>query len=657
MEERRELIMSETLFDSDTGEEATHVRARSRFAKVALAGIVIWSLAIGAWFASAEPTSRRFWDERFSIDNIENVLAYGTLRPHNGWYGRLSFLPQTAVLGVVQFVYERTGIEGLAMIADSEFTPSAYLVARWTTLLYGIGSLFLTFLVGRRVFTAEVAVMGTALLATSPWIMRHFVTFKPDALVILLTLATFSWSLDALERRSLARFAIAGIGVGLATSAKYTGALAAVMVVAAAVSAWDGWRKAFTRLATAGLASVAVFLCLHPDLGFYLSFLGRQHSVYTVGKDHSFWEMLVAEASNLLHWSFHGPFIGVLALAGFGALCLKLCQFERSSNARPHAGPLAVLLSFPLAFSLVYALVTRWPKGNNYLIIVPFTALAAGWLLGEGWRWLAPRISGPARGVALALALAGFGVFEFWPANAYVYEETIGTKTLDRVAETMVAVSGNLSWRSAFYESWHGDFDAVFRGPGRRDVAISQPVASLTEVPELDLDLADFEVFPEARFSGPQAGFYESRLRRLPESAVLVVEPEWFEVVGAPQVLLIHRWSVIRKPELIEWERTRAKKGLFMARLPRRLRENQPISLEARVPKNSPPLDTIQVGDVELAFFPTGWDEYGDRFATRRFLLSERRAAVHLKWDKRPGTSDVPRVAILRWKMDPLEAQ
>lgn len=47
------------------------------------------------------------------------------------------------------------------------------------------------------------------------------------------------------------------------------------------------------------------------------------------------------------------------------------------------------LLSYPVAYVVLYALVTTWSKENHFLQIVPFTGLLAGVIAALFCGWLA----------------------------------------------------------------------------------------------------------------------------------------------------------------------------------------------------------------------------------------------------------------------------
>ena len=71
--------------------------------------MVLWSLTLSLWFASWRLNGGRFWDERFSVWNIRSVLETDSLRPDNGFYQSLSYLPQALLLAAGERLHEATG--------------------------------------------------------------------------------------------------------------------------------------------------------------------------------------------------------------------------------------------------------------------------------------------------------------------------------------------------------------------------------------------------------------------------------------------------------------------------------------------------------------------------------------------------------------------
>jgi dolichyl-phosphate-mannose--protein O-mannosyl transferase len=177
--------------------------------------------------------------------NVEGALITGSLRPSNA-------------------LYRLTGEEAFAILAPTGgVTPTGYRLARWTSVLFGAASLVLVFAVGCRLFSREVAMLAAFFLALSPWFITISATFKPDSLLVLLTLVTFWWSLTTVEEGTLHSYLVAGVGVGLATASKQNGLLACLPLVTATILRYRKlvvWRY----LAAAGLASLVIFFALNP---------------------------------------------------------------------------------------------------------------------------------------------------------------------------------------------------------------------------------------------------------------------------------------------------------------------------------------------------------------------------------------------------------
>jgi dolichyl-phosphate-mannose--protein O-mannosyl transferase len=177
-------------------------RETERWVRWALAALLVWSFALRAWAAGFDLTAERFWDERYGFQNIEALLATGSPRPANGFHPSLSYLPQAALLAASEGLYQATGREAFRVrLGNGLFTPTAYLLARLLQALFGTLSLLLTYLIGRRLFSAKVGLGAALLLSVVPWHIRQSVIFKPDILLVLTTLLAFWWSLEAAGRR------------------------------------------------------------------------------------------------------------------------------------------------------------------------------------------------------------------------------------------------------------------------------------------------------------------------------------------------------------------------------------------------------------------------------------------------------------------------
>ena len=235
-----------------------------------LALVLAVAFGVRLWMALAAP---RFFDDHYVLNNVLPFLN-GSLQPRHSYYGTLSYLPQALFLAVCDFLHSRTGLAALAVRGtDMEgFTLGAFRIMRMFVVCYALVSLWVIYLVGRRLFSPAVGLAAAAVLAAYPQHVRSSIQLKPDMMALMLTLVTLYWTVGAVRAPRLSRFLRSGVGVGLAASAKYIG-LASCLPL----TVWSLWaglrdRRLWGWLVLAGLASLVTFLALNPFFGEVLHF-------------------------------------------------------------------------------------------------------------------------------------------------------------------------------------------------------------------------------------------------------------------------------------------------------------------------------------------------------------------------------------------------
>ena len=145
----------------------------------------------------------------------------------------------------------------MALLAPAQAFVSepSYGVARAVAVVIGLGGVGATWWLGKRAYGTGAALVGAAAVAVST---THVAYSRMAVTDVLLTLAITCAVALALEDR----LEWAGLAVGLAASAKYPGAIAAVPVLVAGWGAWRrlGWAAA---LAVTGFALTSPFVLLH----------------------------------------------------------------------------------------------------------------------------------------------------------------------------------------------------------------------------------------------------------------------------------------------------------------------------------------------------------------------------------------------------------
>ncbi len=565
---------------------------------VALAVLLIVSFALRTWDASQELSSQRFYDERYPLRNVSALLKHGDWRPRHTFYLSLSYLPQAGVLAVSEWLYDITRYQPFSIYGPTGdgYSPTAYWLCRMVNVGYGTLSLWLLFLIGRRIDSPEVGLLAAAVFAAFPRHVLSSVEFKPDILVILLVTLTFLWSLSAAYRPGLGRFLLAGAGVGLAVSGKYTGIAAAIPVAAAALA--GGWRdrRQWLRLALAGVASVVTFVILNPFLGLVFEFIPVQVRSYAsrgAQEKSSHWVVFQRQIEFLVE--HHGPVVAAFAGAGVAWLLWRIFRPAPGDGREWRLG-WSLALSMLLVYSLLHSLGLTLFRGQNYLPVVPVSSLVAAWAMVELWRTLARRIRWLQWAPAAALAgIAAVALLTFHQ-GAVVYSRIVPTN-FAVVNDALMEELDPIGLRHVVYERDLGAFESG-----------SKPRRPLvTRVERLDaqdprfLDRTDVEVFSQSRLAGPRADFYRARVARVPRKRVEIVGSQPFRSRGEPVVVLHHPWVMqddpaeirVRRPERVPYLVGRLPEGF--------VKPGETVSLLLWVPR-----ETAKRKDWELRLDPGG---------------------------------------------------
>jgi hypothetical protein len=268
-------------------------------------------------------------------------MGQGHLDP--GWYDYPSLL--MAVLAPVQAFFHQPSL----------------LAARFVAVVIGLGGVGAAWWLGRRAYGTGAAIVGAAAVAVAT---THVAYSRMAVTDVLLTLAITCVLALALE----GRIELAGLAVGIAASAKYPGAVAAVPVL---VAGWGRWRPLgrAALLAVAGFALTSPFVLIHAGAAWAdvsrvqrlarEGWLGFENDPVTP----------VAYVDRL--WGSVGPLL-LLAAVGIVAALVRRTRTD------------LVLLSFAAAYWLT--LMPQQAHFERYVLpLVPVLAVLAGSI-----RWAVP---------------------------------------------------------------------------------------------------------------------------------------------------------------------------------------------------------------------------------------------------------------------------
>lgn len=557
---------------------------------VLLALLLAVSLGLRLWYAAPEPHSGRNWDERFGFQNVSHLLISDD-RPRNAFYPSLSYLPQAAVLAASEALHRATGVEALAIRAETAngWSPTAYRLARGCVALFGVLGMLATYAAGRRLFSPAVGLLAAAFLGA---FSRHLVSsshFKPDTLAVFLTALALYVTIPAARRPTLRRFLAAGAAVGLAVSAKYT-AVASALPLAAAVlfrlldRTLGGGRRGPRRqpggchpgvrvrpapdlrqagwLMLAGLTSIAVFVALNPNLPLVFRFSSLLvHGYARRGESAGTGHLSVLRQQLALLLSDHGWPVAVLLVLGTLGLAARALRRGAGEEERVDA---VLLLGGFLGYTALHAGFMTFFRAQNYLPAVVFSSLIAAWAGVELWRALLRRLPARAARPATAAAMAVAAVLPVGRQVDWVYHQLMPStwQLAEKLLEAELAPLGPSGLRHVVYEPDMRGRRLILDWNER---ALATPVRRLADAPAALLDGSDAEVFPRRRLEGPEGELYLRRGLAVGQTRIRRVESRRFHSHGEPLVVYLHPWRALGPAEELPVATLRRR---LVARLP-----------------------------------------------------------------------------------------
>lgn len=607
------------------------LRENERTARWLLALVLAMAFAVRLWMALELP---RYFDDHYVFNNLTRVLD-GSLRPRHTFYGSLSYLPQALALAVCNLLHSLTGIDALAVQGGhiEGFSLAAYRITRMVVLAYGLLSLLMAYLVGRRLFSPLAGAVAAAVLASYPRHLKSSVQLKPDMLAMLFTLVTLYWTEGATRNPRLSRFLLAGVGVGLATSAKYTGAAAALPLAAWAL--WTGYRdrRRWGWLILAGVTAVATYFALNPFIGTVLHYapkLVKGYAAHARRDESGHLTVLLGEIKFLA--SDHGWILGAFLLLGTGVL---IDHLWRRPESREGTAAL-LLLSLFLGYPVIHAMGMTLFRRQNLMPAMAAASLVCAYGIVWSGRWIVGRAGSrapvsrvPVMAAVLALPLCGLLLTR--PFN-HTYRLLVpGTWSL--AAKTLRTRLATTRGRHVAYEPASAALRISIRGQRVATTA----VPSLAALPLSVLDLTDAEVFPLAQTRGPEAGFYQNRQRGLARECRVEIHARPFRSRGKPLLLLLHPWMPAANAVPLGIERARSapgdlSPGDLAAPLPPGLSPGDVLSLELLRPNNERSLTAVlaEPGGHRLPLQYAGRRRRRVRLLTPRFQYAGGAAEIRI---------------------------
>lgn len=161
-------------------------------------------------------------DEVPKVNAIMRMVENGDLNPRY-------FLHPSLLLYCTYFLNKFFHLVGM----EGSFRETAFLAGRTVSAIGGTLSIFLTYCIGRRIFTAQVGLLAAALLAVFPLHVTCSRYMKEDALLLFFVLAASVAMLKGTQERKSFWIFVAAFLCGCSASVKYSGLVTGALLLTA----------------------------------------------------------------------------------------------------------------------------------------------------------------------------------------------------------------------------------------------------------------------------------------------------------------------------------------------------------------------------------------------------------------------------------------
>lgn len=210
---------------------------------ILLSAIIIAGLALRLWGNGFGLPNLYHPDEDALIMPALQIIRSGDLQPTRLEYGSLHIYFLSAVSAAIYVLLARDGrieaVDQLSIYERNSYPaiyefPEFFQGGRVVSALFGIATVLLIYMLGRRLGGQRLGLIAAALAAFLPDLVRHSHFATPDTPLvfwIVFALYLIIRAYDGWEQDNLWAFAGAGFVCGLAASTKYSGILLAIPLV------------------------------------------------------------------------------------------------------------------------------------------------------------------------------------------------------------------------------------------------------------------------------------------------------------------------------------------------------------------------------------------------------------------------------------------
>lgn len=344
-------------------------------------------------------------DEPETAGRALQIISTGDWNPHSFFYPTLNTYVMTVVFKIVDaFAF----LSGQASEVGALEKHVYYYWGRMATILFSLGTIWCTYIVGLRLFGTISALAAMSILSFSSLHISNSFVITPNSPMAFWVILSFLVSARIyLEGPRLRYYILNGIFIGCAVGTKYAPFFLVLPLIYAHLCHRSfSLKSLFDReLLIAGAIVPVAFLCTTPyallDHHTFLAYMKTQQKAYSQGH--------VGFESDVTSYTYY---LTVLADSIGHVLCImaglgSAIMFVRERRT------LWLLLLFPLPyFLLLGSYKTHFAR--NVMCIVPFLALLAGYGTAQTLAYIKSRFPlRQARTAAIVIVILslGYGIY------------------------------------------------------------------------------------------------------------------------------------------------------------------------------------------------------------------------------------------------------
>jgi 4-amino-4-deoxy-L-arabinose transferase-like glycosyltransferase len=328
-----------------------------------------------------------YWDEPQTAGTALQMLKTGTFNPNFFNYGSLpiyiayfiDIFHYLFLMGQPESkVSYLTALSEIKTWADTQYGwtishPSFYYWNRFSNVLFGFGSLLLTYSITNKLFDKRwIGLIAVLFLSVSAPHVEYSAIISPDMPVVFFTLAVTLYSLKFLCDGKTQHLTIALIFSGCALATKYNSILALLLPALAILLRYINEPHTYKVKQVALLAAVPLltfFICMPYALIEKASFLS------SLGYELRHYRILGHGADTSIPGIRHIRFQASIIFSNIGLIGVLLCLLGLSSLTK--TPKLLFILVFPIAY-FFYMTTMKVNFHRNFILIYPYLAILYG---------------------------------------------------------------------------------------------------------------------------------------------------------------------------------------------------------------------------------------------------------------------------------------